>query len=217
MIITWHGQSCFKIQGDKATVVTDPFSANYGLKVPRLAADVLTISHDHEDHNNIKAVKPASDTDTFVIEGPGEYESKGVFIYGVPSYHDQNKGADRGMNTIYRIEIDGVSIGHLGDIGHTLESEQIEKLEGIDILMIPVGGTYTIDGKEATKIISQIEPRIVIPMHYNIKGLKLPKKIDGLDTFCKEIAICPKEELSKFKVTKKDLPQSDLQVVLLSA
>lgn len=215
MIITWHGQSCFKIQGDRATIVTDPFGPNYGLKVPRLAADIVTISHDHDDHNNSQAVKPTDDKDVFVIDTPGEFESKGVFIYGVPSFHDNKQGAERGLNNIYRIEIDGISIGHLGDLGHLLENGQIERLEGVDILMVPVGGTYTIDGKEATKIISQIEPRIVIPMHYDLKGLKLPKKIDGLDTFCKEIAICPKEALNKFKIVKKDLPQEDLQVVLL--
>lgn len=215
MNITWHGQSCFKIEGEKATVVTDPFGPNYGLKVPRLTADIVTVSHDHGDHNNIEAVKPAGESQIFVISNPGEYEVKGVFVYGVPSFHDDSKGSERGSNNIYRIEIDGVSIGHLGDLGHTLEQSQLERLEGVDILMVPVGGTFTINGKEAVKIISQIEPRIVIPMHYDIKGLKTPKKIDGLDTFCKEIAICPKEALNKFKVTKKDLPQQDLQVVLL--
>lgn len=196
-------------------MVTDPLGPDYGLKVPRLAADVVTVSHDHGDHSNIAAVKPADEGKVFIISNPGEYEVKGVFVYGVASFHDDSQGAERGPNNIYRIEIDGISIGHLGDLGHALEQSQLEKLEGVDILMIPVGGTYTIDGKEATKVISQIEPRIVIPMHYNIKGLKTPKKIDDLDTFCKEIAICPKETLNKFKVTKKDLPQEDLRVVVL--
>ena len=215
MIITWHGQACFKIEGEKATIVTDPLGSDYGLKVPRLTADVVTVSHDHGDHSNIAAVKPVGEGKVFIISHPGEYEIKGVFIYGVTSFHDGSQGSERGLNNIYRIELDGISIGHLGDLGHTLEQSQLEKLEGVDILMIPVGGTYTIDGKEATKVISQIEPRIVIPMHYNIKGLKTPKKIDDLDTFCKEIAICPKETLNKFKVTKKDLPQEDLRVVVL--
>lgn len=217
MIITWHGHSCFKIQGDKATVITDPFDGSYGLKVPRHSADIVTVSHDHKDHNYIESVKPAGDKPVFVVDTPGEFEFKETFIYGIPSYHDNSKGSEMGPNTIYRIEMDGMSIGHLGDLGHTLESEHLERLEGVDILMIPIGGTYTIDGKEATKVINQIEPRIVIPMHYNIKGLKLAKKIDGYDVFCKEIGACPKEEVSKLKITKKDLPQEDLEVVLFES
>lgn len=213
MFINWHGQSCFKLVGDKTTVITDPFTNEYGLKVPRLAGDIVTISHDHGDHNNAQAVKGLTQDTPFVIDSPGEYEYKGVFIYGIPSFHDDNQGASRGHNIIYRIEIDGISISHLGDLGHVLENGQIEKLEGTDILLVPVGGNFTIDAKQATKIISELEPRVVIPMHYHIPGLKA--KIDGLDPFCKEIGVCPKEELSKFKITKKDLPQQDLQVVLL--
>lgn len=215
MIITWAGQSCFKIQGDKTTVVTDPFTKDYGLKVPRLTGDVVTISHQHGDHNNIDAVKPAGEHAPFVVSTPGEFEAQGAFIYGTPSYHDDAQGKEHGSNIIFRIELDGISIGHLGDLGHLLEKEQIEKLEGIDILMIPIGGTYTIDGKQATKVISQIEPRLVIPMHYNIKGLKLSKKIDDTKVFCDEIGVCPKEAIPKLKITKKELPQQDLQVVLL--
>lgn len=213
MIINWYGLACFKIQGDKATVITDPYNNSFGLKAPRLAGDIVTSSHNHDDHNNIKAVKALGDKGPFVIDSPGEYEVKNTFIYGIPSWHDAKGGSERGPNTIYRIEMDGISLAHLGDLGHMLENGQIEKLEGIDILMIPVGGKYTIDGKEATKVISQIEPRLVIPMHYSIKGLNL--KIDKLDPFCKEIGVCPPNTLPKFKVTKKDLPQDELQVVLL--
>lgn len=215
MIITWNGHSCFKIESDKSSIVTDPYGDEYGLKLPRLSADIVTSSHDHNDHNNIKAVKAANSEDAngpFVINGPGEYEIKDTFVYGIPSWHDDKKGTERGANIIYRIEMEGMSIAHLGDLGHMLEQEQIEKLEGIDILMIPVGGNYTIDGKQATQIISQLEPRIVIPMHYSIKGLKA--KIDGLDPFCKEIGVCPPERVAKFKIAKKDLPQEDLKVVI---
>ncbi|NUM25855.1 MAG: MBL fold metallo-hydrolase [Candidatus Buchananbacteria bacterium] len=213
MFINWHGQSCFKLVGDKTTVITDPFDNSIGLRAPRLAGDIVTISHDHGDHNNVEGVKGLNQTEPFIIKGPGEYEYKNVFVYGIASFHDNERGAKRGTNIIYRIEIDGITITHLGDLGHLLENEQLEKIEGTDILLIPVGGDYTIDGKQATKIISELEPRIVIPMHYRLPGLKV--KIDGLDTFCKEIGVCPKEELPKFKITKKDLPQEDLQVVLL--
>ena len=215
MLINWHGQSCFKIQGDKATVITDPFNNEHGLKVPRLSGDIVTSSHDHGDHSNVKAVKGMGETEPFIVDGPGEYEVKNVFIYGISSFHDDKHGTERGSNVIYRFEIDGISLAHLGDLGHILESQQLERLEGVDILMIPVGGVYTIDGKQAVKIISQVEPRIVIPMHYHIPGLKVSKKIDTLDSFCKEIGVCPPNKESKFKITKKDLPQEDLQVVLL--
>jgi L-ascorbate metabolism protein UlaG (beta-lactamase superfamily) len=215
MIITWHGQSCFTIAGDKNSLVTDPFDASYGIKVPRLAADLVTVSHQHKDHNNISAVKGINKPEPFVISGPGEYEVGNIFIYGIGSFHDDSEGQDRGANTMYRFEIDGMSISHLGDLGHIPSAEQLEKLEGTDILLIPVGGTYTIDGKQANQIITRIEPRIVIPMHYQIPGLKTSNKIDDLSVFCKEIGICPKEELPKYKISKKDLPQQDLQVVLL--
>lgn len=215
MIINWFGQACFKIQGDKSVLVTDPFDNSYGLKVPRLAADIITTSHDHNDHNNVKAVKSTGESAPFIINSPGEYEIKNTFVYGITTFHDDKEGAERGKNIIYRIEMDGISIAHLGDLGHVLGNGQIEKLEGVDILMIPVGGTYTISGKQATEVISQLEPRIVIPMHYNIPGLKLAKKIEGIDSFCKEIGICPTEKISKFKVSKKDLPQEEMKVMIL--
>lgn len=215
MIITWFGQACFKIQGQNSTLVTDPFDKSYGLKVPRLASDIVTTSHGHNDHNNTKVVKGISDTNPFIIDGPGEYEVKNILVQGIRSFHDDKEGAERGSNIIYRIEIDGVSIAHLGDLGHSLANGQIEKLEGIDILMIPVGGTYTINAKQSTEVISQLEPRIVIPMHYNLKGLKLPKKIDGISSFCKEFGACPTEEINKFKISKKDLPSGEMKVVIL--
>ena len=215
MLIQWFGQSCFKIQGQTCTIITDPFDNSYGLKMPRLAGDVVTVSHDHHDHNNTKAVKGVNEDNPFIINGPGEYEIKNVFIQGVLSYHDGQEGKERGKNIIYRIEMEGVSLAHLGDLGHILTNGQIEKLEGIDILMIPVGGVFTINSKQATEIISQLEPRIVIPMHYDIKGLKVGKKIDGISAFCKEFGACPTEEIDKLKISKKDLPQEDLKVIIL--
>ncbi|MFA6410130.1 MAG: MBL fold metallo-hydrolase [Candidatus Buchananbacteria bacterium] len=215
MIITWFGQSCFKLEGQNCALVTDPFDKTLGLKLPKLAANVVTISHQHYDHNNLESVKGVNDDQPFIIEQPGEYEVKNIFIYGINSYHDANEGKDRGSNIIYRIEIDGVSLAHLGDLGHTLTDEQVEKLEGVDILMIPVGGAYTLNAKKATEIISQLEPRVVIPMHYDLPGLKTKSKLDSVSLFCKEIGVCPTETINKFKVTKKDLPQQNLQVVIM--
>jgi L-ascorbate metabolism protein UlaG (beta-lactamase superfamily) len=212
MTITWLGHSCFKIQDKEVTIVTDPYEASVGFKLPRLAADIVTVSHDHYDHNNIAGVHGA-DGEPFLISGPGEYEVKGVFIYGIPFWHDKSEGAERGVNVAYRIEVEGISVAHLGDLGHSLTEEQASKLDGVDILLIPVGGKYTIGANEATEVINEIEPRIVIPMHYKIPGLKLD--IDSADKFLKEMGASKAERLPKLKISKKDLPQEETKVILL--
>ncbi|OGY46645.1 MAG: hypothetical protein A2840_00640 [Candidatus Buchananbacteria bacterium RIFCSPHIGHO2_01_FULL_47_11b] len=217
MYITWFGQSCFKIQGDQSTLVTDPFDKSYGLKVPRLAADIVTISHHPDQDRDANAIKgTAPDSTPFFITAPGEYEIKKTFIYGVPAYHDDKNGTVMGEITIYRIEIDGVTLVHLGDLGHQLTDAQMERLEGVDVLFVPVGGTNVLDATQAAAVISQLEPRIVIPMHYQLPGLKLKsgKKYDTIDKFQKEMG-AGTEEVLKLKVTKKDLPQEDVQIVIL--
>ncbi len=167
--IYWAGQSCFEIEvsnskDHSATIVIDPYDEKTGPKLPNLSADILLVTHDHHDHNNIKGVKG----ELFVIQGPGEYEVKGVFVQGIPSFHDDVQGKERGMNTIYVMEAEDIRFCHLGDLGQKeLTDEQLEKIDGVDVLMIPVGGEYTIDSSSAQKIISQIEPKIVIPMHYD--------------------------------------------------
>ncbi|MFA6322552.1 MAG: MBL fold metallo-hydrolase [Candidatus Buchananbacteria bacterium] len=215
MNIYWYGQSFFKIEGDKSVLVIDPFDNSFGLKLPRLSADVVTVSHDHSDHNNVDSIKGIGDDDPFVITSPGEYEVKGIFIQGMAAFHDDKEGSEQGENIIYRYDIDGISLAHLGDLGHSLTDHQLEKLEGVDILFIPVGGGSTIDAKKATEVISQLEPRIVIPMHYSLPGLKTKTKLDDLNAFCKEIGVCPKEKINKYKITKKDLPQDNLQIIVL--
>ncbi|MBU0722030.1 MBL fold metallo-hydrolase [Patescibacteria group bacterium] len=213
MYITWLGQSCFKLQDkigqDGVILVTDPYDNDTGLKMPRFEADIVTVSHDHHDHNNTGAIR----NNPFIINTAGEYEIKGIFVEGVESAHDEKNGAERGKNIIYRIEIEDISITHLGDLGHILDTKQLEKLEGTDILLIPVGGKYTINATMAVEIISQIEPRIVIPMHYKLPGLKLD--IDGVEKFIKELGIQPRHE-EKLKISKKDLPQEDMELVVLS-
>ena len=189
MIITWQGHSCFKIQdkvgSDGVTVVTDPFDKEVGLKVPNFEADIVTVSHQHHDHNNVEALRG----NPFVIDCAGEYDFKGVLIEGIDSYHDEKEGVERGGNIIYRIEIDDISVTHLGDLGHTLNDAQIEKLAGTDILLIPVGGKFTIDAEKAVEVISQIEPRIVIPMHYKTKDSKNEQlNIDGQKNLLKKSA-----------------------------
>ncbi len=212
MIITWIGHSCFKIQDkvgpDGITLTTDPFDKSVGLKVPNFESDIVTVSHDHYDHNNVKSLRG----NPFVIDSAGEYDVKGVMIEGIESFHDEKEGAERGKNIIYRIEMDSIVIAHLGDLGHILNDKQLERLAGVDILMIPVGGKYTIDAKKAVSVVSQIEPRIIIPMHYKIKGSKID--IDSVDKFIKELGLKPTEE-EKLKISKRDLPQEDMELVVL--
>jgi len=206
------GQSCFKLQdkigSDGVTLVTDPYSDDIGLKMPRFEADIVTVSHSHHDHNNIGALRG----NPFIIDTAGEYETKGVFVEGVEAWHDAAEGKERGKNIIYRIEMEDISITHLGDLGHILDTKQLEKLEGTNILLIPVGGKYTINAAKAVEVISQIEPRIVIPMHYKVPGLKID--LDGVEKFIKELGLKPRQE-EKLKILKKDLPQEDMELVVL--
>ena len=196
--IYWAGQSCFKIEvsnsrDHSADIVIDPYDESTGLKLPNLSADIVLVTHDHHDHNNVKGVKGTP----FVIQGPGEYEVKEVFINGIPSFHDDKDGKERGQNTIYVIEVEDMRFCHLGDLGQKqLTDEQLEKIDAVDVLMIPVGGEYTIDSSSAQKIISQIEPRIVIPMHYNLPKLK--DKLDEVSKFLKTMgkpSIAPQDKL----------------------
>lgn len=212
MYLQYLGNSCFKIQdkttADGITVVTDPFDKEVGLKVPNFEADIVTISHDHHDHNNFNALRGKP----YIISHPGEYDIKGVSVSGVDSFHDDKEGKERGYNIVFRIEIDDISISHLGDIGHILTNQQLELLVGTDILLIPVGGKYTINAKQAVEVISQIEPRIVIPMHYKLPGMKAD--IEGVDKFIKEMGLKPTEE-ERLKISKKDLPVEDMELVVM--
>src|SRR3990167_9310915 len=209
MVITWYGQSCFKIQSGETVLFTDPFNKEIGLTPPRGQADIVTVSHAHFDHNNCEALSG----EPLIIEGPGEYEAKKVEVKGVLSFHDDKEGKERGINTIYVIEVEGVKICHLGDFGQSkLTAEQVEKIDGVDILMIPVGGTYTIDGETAVEIINQVEPRIVIPMHYKISGLAA--KLDGVDVFLESMGRAKKRGGDKITLKKKELPEEETEVVV---
>lgn len=213
MIITYLGQSCFKLQdkigSEGVTVATDPFDKTVGFDVPRFEADIVTVSHSHFDHNNISAIRG----NPFIADMPGEYDARGASIVGIDSYHDEKEGKERGKNIIFSIVIDDITVVHLGDLGHVLDSKQLEKLAGTDILLVPVGGKYTIDAKKAVEVVSQIEPRIVIPMHYKTKESKID--IDGVDKFIKEIGLKPRYE-EKLKISKKDLPSEEMELVVLN-
>ncbi|EKE00397.1 MAG: Zn-dependent hydrolase of the beta-lactamase fold-like protein, partial [uncultured bacterium] len=163
MEITYIGHSCFKIKGKENTVVIDPYDpSDVGYKLPKLEGDIVLISHSHKDHSNKEGVYGYR----VVIDTPGEYETKGTVIYGIEVFHDEKEGTERGGNVMYLVEMDGFNILHMGDLGHTLSKETLERIPDIDVLLIPVGGTYTIDAETAVDVISDIEPGIVVPMHY---------------------------------------------------
>jgi L-ascorbate metabolism protein UlaG (beta-lactamase superfamily) len=216
MEIIWFGQACFLIRSKNGYIVTDPYSEECGLRLPKnLKADIVTVSHNHFDHNNIKAVSGMEDDQPpFVINGPGEYEVNKIEIIGFPTFHDNQKGNLRGKNTVYTFKLEDLEICHLGDLGHSLSDEEIEKLNQVDVLLVPVGGTYTIDAKKALEVINQIDPKIVIPMHYQIEGLSTSISLEGVDKFLKEIGaeVTP---LDLLKISKNDLEEEERKIFVL--
>ena len=209
MDITWHGQSNFTLGGAEATVVIDPFK-DIGLAQPKLSADVLFVSHGHFDHDNVEGVAG----EPYIIDTPGEYESHGVMVEAIPSYHDAKQGEERGKNIIFSFNLDGFNLVHCGDLGHDLDEETVERLGNVDILFIPVGGYFTIDGKAAVDIIKKVQPRITVPMHYSVPGLTIPELVP-LDNFLKEASQEPiRLEKPTWKIKQSDLPDEESQIVV---
>ena len=211
MEITYLGHSAFKIKTTTATVVTDPYADSIGIKFPKIDADIVTISHEHGDHNNISGVNNVKK----VLDGPGEYEVMGVSVIGLASFHDDKKGAERGLNTIYLFEAEGLRLVHFGDLGHTLSEKFYENLGDVDIAMIPVGGVYTINSAQAVEIIKALEPAVTIPMHYQTKGLD-PKSygdLAGAEKFTEELGFATSNE-TKLKIKKSDIMEDQKVVVL---
>lgn len=216
MEITYLGHSSFKIKGKQGTVVTDPFDKKVGFAFPNVSADIVTVSHDHFDHNSVTGVKPTTGRDKpFVITAPGEYEIAGISIFGYPAFHDDVEGAKRGSTTVFTIVIDGITIAHLGDLGHTLSDSFIEDLGTVDVLLCPVGGVYTIDSKTAVDVIQEVEPSYIIPMHFKTPAHD-PKGFDGLQTveeFQKEFGVTV-EPVKSLTVSAGSLPEQTTLVVL---
>lgn len=207
MDITYLGHSSFKLRGKNGVVVTDPFGKSVGLKMSKVSADVVTSSNDHFDHNCFEKVSGTSAREEpFVIDAPGEYEIGGISVFGFSS----------GKNTIFTIHVDEVVIAHLGDLGHMLDQSQIDEINGVDVLLIPVGGVYTIDPQVALKVIEQVEPIYVIPMHYKAAGMSSEfDKLATLDDFIKEAGIEVKP-LEKLVIQKQSLPE-DREIVVLKS
>lgn len=217
MLIQYYGHSCFKITTKPAgrgqeDVVTflDPFDKSVGLRPPQGQANLVLVSHDHADHNNIDALKG----DPSVIDIAGEYSVKGINIIGIDSFHDNKKGEERGKNTIFVLDSEEIRLCHLGDLGTDLTEKQLEQINGVDILMIPVGGNYTIDGKKAVEIAKKIEPKIIIPMHFKTKGSLID--VSDEKKFCSEIGNCPSNRVSKLNLKKKDLEEKRMEVIVMS-
>jgi L-ascorbate metabolism protein UlaG (beta-lactamase superfamily) len=212
MELTWLGHSCFRLKGKDATLLTDPPSPTTGYALGRVTADIVTISHDHSGHNYVKGVGG----EPRVVTGPGEYEIEQVLITGVRTFHDREHGKLRGRNTAYLITIDDVHICHLGDLGDRLDEKALGELANADVLLVPVGGQYTLDAERASEVIAQLEPRIIVPMHYQTPTYKYPEMpLDSVEKFCHEMGVELAEPVSKLVITPSNLP-SEPQIVLFS-
>lgn len=210
MDITYFGHSCFRIRGSEGTIATDPFQPAIGYPPPRFEADICTVSHDHAGHNNAGVLNG----DPYVIDGPGEYEISGIFVFGWPSFHDQKKGQERGRNTIYTFDVDGVSIAHLGDLGHVPDQSIVEVMGDVDILLIPVGGQVTLTAAMASDVISLIEPRLVIPMHYQTAAYAGQADLDPVTKFLKEMGSPNDPTEDTIRVSQSSLPDETKIIVL---
>jgi len=204
--IQYLGHSCFRLRGRDGIVMCDPFDRSVGFDIGKPTAHIVTVSHEHPDHANLAAVKPMREN-IFAIDGPGEYEVGGIMITGVRTFHDKNKGAELGVNTAYVFHLDDVVFCHLGDLGHELTTHQLDEIGNVDVLFIPVGGGETIGPAEAVSVISQIEPRIVVPMHYAMAGQQsFSSDLAPLDKFTHEIGLKDFTTEDKLTVTTASLP-----------
>ena len=199
--IRWHGHSCFEITND-VTIVTDPHDGkSIGIPAPSVKGDIILVSHNHYDHNSVKSVEKE---DSKVITDERKRNVSDVQIEGISVFHDESHGAKRGKNIIYKFNVDGINFCHLGDLGHELDEETLSKIGEVDILFIPVGGTFTIDAEKAWKTIDKIKPKIAIPMHYKIGGLSIP--IAGLDQFLDKTECKILKVGNEIDIEKEDLP-----------
>ncbi len=215
MEISYLGHSSFRLSGKSVKLIMDPFDPEkVGLKFPKTQADIVTISHSHFDHNRVDLVEDVRK----VVDGPGEYEIGGVSIIGLDSFHDNKKGAEKGKNTIYVIEMDGVKLLHLGDLGHSLIEAQKSEIGDIDVMFIPVGGEYTIGPKEAFEIVKSISPHVVIPMHYKTPGIKEDEfgKLQSVDDFL-TLSGLTVEKLTKLNVKEGMFTPDEIKIVVLDA
>ena len=208
MDINWLGHSCFRFKGSQAVIVTDPYPPDLGYSLGNPAARIVTVSHAHPSHSYVKGVGG----EPRVVTGPGEYEIGGTVIIGVATYHDGEVGKSRGKNTVYLMEVDGVLVCHLGDLGHVLTAGQVEEIDKVDVLLLPVGGGSTINARMAAEVVRQLEPKAVVPMHYKTPAIS--RQLEPVERFLKEMGIQQVTSQSKLSVNKSTLPPR-MQVFLL--
>ena len=204
--IRWHGHSCFEIT-DNVTIVTDPHDGkSIGIPSPNVKGDIILVSHDHYDHNSVKSVEK---DDSKIITDERKKIISNVEIKGISSYHDESTGKKRGKNIIFRFKVEDITFCHLGDLGHEPDEYTLKQIGEVDILFIPIGGTFTIDSNQAWNIINKVNPKIVVPMHYKIGGLSLP--ITGIDPFLEKESGKVVKVGNEIDIEKEDLPD-DLEV-----
>ncbi len=210
--ITWLGHSCFRLRDRAATAVTDPYGKDMGLILPRVRADIVTVSHDADDHNFIKGVKG----DFQVLSGPGEYEVSTVFVTGLELRGDRKAKKDAALplrNTVFLFEFDDLTVCHLGDLDLVPTQAQVEEALGeVDVLLIPVGGGDSLNASQASEVVSLLEPHIVVPMHYKVPGVE--SKLDPVSKFLKEMGLDKVQPQEALKVSRGGLPD-ETQVMLL--
>ncbi len=214
MKIKWYGHAAFLVTTDQGVkIILDPYEAGaYGGQLAygkiKDQADLALTSHDHADHNDTKSL-PGSPQ---VVKGSGSKVVKGISIKGIPTYHDPSKGSERGENTIFLLTVDGMQLCHLGDLGHVLNEKELKEISPVDILLIPVGGYFTIDAKEATRVAEQIKPKVLIPMHFKTSKCGFP--ISPLEDFLKGKPAPKRVGASETTFEKDSLPQK-MEIVVL--
>jgi len=214
MKIKYLGHSSFVITSDSGIkIIIDPYEAGGALGYGRIeeSADIVIVSHDHFDHNNVAAVRGNPE----LVTGAVTTKIKGIEFKGIPSYHDDAGGRQRGKNTIFCFEVDGIRVCHLGDLGHQLSAQQVADLSKVDILLIPVGGSVTIDAKVASQVGDKLAPRVIIPMHYKTAKCALP--IAGVDEFLRGKEGVNKLDASEVEFKQGELPAQTQIIVLKSA
>lgn len=207
MDIIWLGHACFRLRAGDTAVVTDPYPEGLGLPIGRPQARIVTVSYRHPNHSHTASVAG----DPYVVPGPGEYELQGVHVRGLRTPPGPNDPPDK-RNTAYVIDMDGVMVCHLGDLGRPLPQSLIEELGTVNVLLVPAGGTCTLSAREAAEVVSAVAPRLVIPMHYALPGLRV--ELGSLEPFLKELGIKPAEPQPRLQVTPNNLP-AEMRVVLL--
>lgn len=203
MKLKWLGHSCFLITSETGLrIITDPYAVDRGVKYAPIneASDIVTVSHEHFDHSSVSEVSGNPE----VVEGVGSHIVKRVQFRGIATYHDEENGAQRGANTVFCFSIDGINICHSGDLGHRLSSEQINQIGGVDILLVPVGGYFTIDAVVATQVCDDLEARVIIPMHY--KTTKLDYPVAGVDDFLRGKKNVRRLDSSEVEFSAENLP-----------